>query len=214
MAADRSNAGPYREAGRTAAPAARGRAIPVGLRVRLLLGGLWAQAGWVLLALGLALVPALAGAWRHDARALLGFAIAPMGAAIVATCWLRGRRVLSLLGRGKPVRARLLERKNDYGAMSVDLHRFLLTFEYRVDGGAYRLVVQTADPEALLAGPQQVCYHPTAPEHARLMAELPGQPRIDGDDRLADEGGGMLALVLPVLGLLASGFAVLAQVLA
>lgn len=152
---------------------------------------------------------------------------APVGLVVIALFPLAGLALVGgnvalglsrarLLRVGELARARLVKhRRIEQPLQSYSRHRrrrlanelpvFELTFRYVVKSGeSYETVVKNTDTSDLTDDREEpVLYDPRAPYRARLLGELPGDPRPDEDGNFTGHGSITLRLLVPALALAA-----------
>jgi hypothetical protein len=107
-----------------------------------------------------------------------------IGLGIAAAQIVRGRRAVRLLRFGVETRGKLI-RKTETNLMVNERPVMALTFEYEVDGKAYRSVSRTTDPTLLEDDAlEPMLYDPRRPSRATTLDHLPGKPAIDPDGKL------------------------------
>ena len=126
--------------------------------------------------------------------ALVGIGFATFG-------YLRGRRSLRLLARGRTARGRLVEEQQALGKVN-NRRVFALTFAFETEHGEqHRTTARTHRPELLEDQAEELLlYDPRAPARATLLDHLPGKPKVGDDGQLTSGSGAppWLYLSMPV----------------
>ena len=177
------------------------RAMSGATRARVLFGGGEAQAGWVMVGVGVAMVASVARGGL--ALPALGAVIGVLGAILAVVS---GTRAIRLVRTGRLAEAALTRRRVLHGSGKLG-RAYRVTFTFTDDRGARReLTADTQDPERFAADLWPVVYDD---RRAHVLALLPGELRLVGDT--VESGGWPLVayLFFPAWALVATAILVL-----
>ncbi len=134
------------------------------------------------------------------------------GLVMVIRSFFRGFKRMRLLSRGETAQARLINtRTARYGMMKRQVYELEFEFE-ALDGLPYRVKVTTNSPEQLEdEATEPVLFDPKHPDAAVVLDSLPSTVQIGADGSLgvANTKAGLRVFLVPALGLLALGAAIL-----
>lgn len=189
------------------------RTVSLPLRAFLISGRIPAQLGALTLLCG---VPGVVVLGAFPLASVLVLPLIVAGAVLVLSAAKSGVLAARLLRYGILARGSLVGRVRQKQMINGQ-HVELLTFRFSDDRGAeHEMTARTHDVETLVdAVDEALLYDPWQPEHAVLLGDLPGKPRLDdeGAFRLDNPGQAVFSLLFPGLALLTCVLAVLRLVL-